>query len=158
MSEYLATVTWERDSARFVDNRYSRAHRWEFDGGAVVPASASPHIVPPPLSDPSAVDPEEAFVASIASCHMLFFLSFAAKRGLVIESYRDEAVGAMAKDADGRAWIATVTLRPHAVFAGDPPTAGALRELHDQAHHACFIANSVRTEIRVEPQSTQPAS
>lgn len=158
MSEYLATVTWERDSARFLDNRYSRAHRWEFDGGAVVPASASPHIVPPPLSDPSAVDPEEAFVASIASCHMLFFLSFAAKRGLVIESYRDEAVGAMAKDADGRAWIATVTLRPHAVFAGDPPTAGALRELHDQAHHACFIANSVRTEIRVEPQSTQPAS
>ena len=151
MSEYFATVAWERDGARFVDNRYGRAHRWEFDGGAVVPASASPYIVPAPLSDPAAVDPEEAFVASIASCHMLFFLSFAAKRGLLVESYRDEAVGAMAKGADGRAWVATVTLRPHTVFAGEPPAEEILRELHDQAHHACFIANSVKTEIRVEP-------
>ena len=151
MSEYLATVAWERDGARFVDNRYSRAHRWEFDGGAVVPASASPHIVPAPLSDPAAVDPEEAFVASIASCHMLFFLSFAAKRGLLIESYRDEAVGVLAKDPEGRLAITAVTLRPHTVFAGDAPALEVLEEIHHAAHEACFIATSVKTEIRTMP-------
>lgn len=151
MSKYLATVAWERDGARFVDNRYSRAHRWEFDGGAVVPASASPHIVPAPLSDPTAVDPEEAFVASIASCHMLFFLSFAAKRGLVVESYRDEAVGVLEKDAEGQLAITVVTLRPHVVFSGAAPTAEDLDEIHHAAHEACFIATSVRSEIRTEP-------
>src|SRR5512134_3111042 len=103
MGVHQASVIWERaESAKFVDNRYSRAHRWEFDGGAVVPASSSPAVVPVPLSDPAGVDPEEAFVAALASCHMLFFLSFAAKRGIVVESYRDEAVGVMGKNAEGR--------------------------------------------------------
>lgn len=150
MSEYVATVSWERGDARFVDNRYSRAHRWEFDGGAAVPASASPHVVPVPLSDPAAVDPEEAFVASIASCHMLFFLSFAAKRGLLIESYRDEATGVLEKDAEGRLAITIVTLRPHVVLSG-AATAGDLDEIHHAAHEACFIATSIKSEIRTEP-------
>jgi organic hydroperoxide reductase OsmC/OhrA len=151
MSEHVAAVEWTREGARFVDNRYSRAHRWEFDGGAVVPASASPHVVPVPLSDPAGVDPEEAFVASLASCHMLFFLSFAAKRGLVVESYRDEAVGVMGKDAEGRLAITMVTLRPHTVFSGDAPAREVLDEIHHAAHEACFIAISVKTEIRTEP-------
>ena len=151
MSEHLAIVDWSREGARFVDNRYSRAHRWEFDGGATIPASASPHIVPPPLSDPSGIDPEEAFVASIASCHMLFFLSFAAKRGLLVESYRDEALGVVAKDADGRLAVTTVTLRPHTVFGGDAPAREVFEEIHHAAHEACFIATSVKTEIRTEP-------
>jgi organic hydroperoxide reductase OsmC/OhrA len=144
-------VSWRREGARFVDNRYSRAHRWEFDGGATVPASASPHVVPEPLSDPAGVDPEEAFVASIASCHMLFFLSFAAKRGLVVESYRDAAAGVLGKDAEGRLAITAVTLRPHVAFAGDLPAAADVDALHHAAHEACFIATSVKTEIRVEP-------
>ena len=151
MSDHVATVSWRREGAPFVDNRYSRAHRWEFDGGAVVPASASPHVVPVPLSDPAGVDPEEAFVASIASCHMLFFLSFAAKRGLVVESYQDEAVGVMGKNAEGRLAITVVTLRPHVVFSGDVPDAENLEAIHHAAHEACFIAMSVKTEIRTEP-------
>ena len=150
MSEHLATVSWRREGARFVDNRYSRAHRWEFDGGAVIPASASPHVVPVPLADPAGVDPEEAFVASIASCHMLFFLSFAAKRGLVVESYRDEAVGVMGQNAEGRLAITVVTLRPHVVFSGDVPAAEDVEAIHHAAHEACFIATSVKTEIRTE--------
>lgn len=100
MSEHKTTVIWNRDNARFTDNRYSRGHRWLFDGGIEVPASSCPQVVPPPLSVAAAVDPEEAFVASLSSCHMLWFLSIAAKRGLVIESYRDEAVGAMTPDGD----------------------------------------------------------
>jgi organic hydroperoxide reductase OsmC/OhrA len=151
VSDHLATVSWRREGARFVDNRYSRAHRWEFDGGAVVPASASPHLVPVPLSDPAGVDPEEAFVASIASCHMLFFLSFAAKRGLVVESYRDEAAGTLGKDGEGRLAMTVVTLRPHVVFSGEPPAREVVEEIHHAAHEACFIATSVKTEIRTEP-------
>ena len=150
MSEHLATVSWRREGARFVDNRYSRAHRWEFDGGAVIPASASPHVVPVPLADPAGVDPEEAFVASIASCHMLFFLSFAAKRRLVVESYRDEAVGVMGKNAEGRLAITVVTLRPHVLFSGEDPAAEDVDAIHHAAHEACFIATSVKTEIRTE--------
>src|SRR5262245_54561777 len=120
MAEYKAIVTWDRPAgARFTDNRYSRAHRWTFDGGAQVPASSSPHVVPVPLSDPAGVDPEEAFVASLSSCHMLWFLSLAAKRGFVIESYRDEAVGILEKNAEGRPAITRVTLRPAIQFSGD---------------------------------------
>ena len=152
MSEHLATVTWERGDAKFVDNRYSRAHRWKFDGGATVPASASPHVVPFPLSDPSAIDPEEAYVASIASCHMLFFLSFAAKRGFLVESYRDDAVGVMEKDADGRLAITRIALRPQVIFApGAIPSEDEFREIHEAAHSACFIASSVKTEITTSP-------
>jgi organic hydroperoxide reductase OsmC/OhrA len=153
VSEYTATVAWERGDDAFLDHRYRRAHAWSFDGGLTVPASASPHEVRPPMSDPAAVDPEEAFVASIASCHMLWFLWGASKRGFRVESYRDEAVGVMQKNAEGRMAMTTVTLRPHVAFAADsaPPDADAFRELHDTAHHECYIANSVRTAIRVEP-------
>jgi organic hydroperoxide reductase OsmC/OhrA len=154
MAEYLATVAWERRGEAFVDKRYSRAHEWRFDGGLTVPASASPHEVRPPMSDPSAIDPEEAFVASIASCHMLWFLWFAASRGFRVESYRDEAVGTMEKNAEGRLAITTVTLRPRVVFGGDSPSEEVFHELHQTAHHECYIAASVKTEIRVEPGST----
>ena len=152
MAEHLATVSWDRRGDAFVDNRYSRAHEWSFDGGLTVPASASPHVVRPPMSDPHAVDPEEAFVASIASCHMLWFLSLAARRGFRVESYRDEAVGLLEKNAEGRFAITVVTLHPHVVFATDlAPTPDVLDELHHAAHRECYIASSVKTEIRVEP-------
>lgn len=153
MASYTATVVWERDSARFADNRYSRAHVWRFDGGAEVPAAASPHAVPPSLTDPAGVDPEEAFVASLSSCHMLWFLSVAAKRGFVVERYEDEAEGVMAEDDAGRIAITEVTLRPRVVYAPEAtPNADEDRTLHHAAHEKCFIANSVRTEVRVVPR------
>lgn len=151
MAEHLATVRWERRDEAFVDNRYRRAHVWAFDGGLTVPASASPHVVRSPMSDPHAVDPEEAFVASLASCHMLWFLSLAARRGFRVDSYQDDAVGLMEKNAEGRLAITVVTLHPHVVFGGDTiPAPEAIDELHHAAHHECYIANSVRTEIRVK--------
>ena len=150
--KHVATVEWARGDASFTDRRYPRAHRWRFDGGAVVPASSSPHVVPVPLSDPAAVDPEEAFVAALASCHMLCFLSLAAERGYVVERYVDAAEGAMARDAEGRLAITEVTLRPQVAFAGERrPDAAALRALHDAAHHACFLAASVKSTLRCEP-------
>ena len=151
MATHHATVNWERaGGAPFTDNRYSRAHRWEFDGGAVVPASSSPAVVPVPLSDPAGVDPEEAFVASLSSCHMLWFLFHAAKGGFVVDSYRDAAEGHMEKNADGSQWMARVTLRPEVRFSGASPDATTLAAMHDKAHHACFIANSVKTATTVE--------
>ena len=155
MASYVATVRWSRrEGEKFTDNRYSRAHRWEFDGGAVVPASASPHVMRPPLSDPKGVDPEEALVASLASCHMLFFLYFAARQGFEIDSYIDEAVGEMVKRADGREWLAVATLRPRIAFAGPKrPDAAAVDALHHEAHEACYIANSVKTEVRIESRN-----
>ena len=151
MAEYNAVVEWERNGAAFTDNRYHRAHRWRFDGGVEVPASASPHVVPPPLSAEAAVDPEEAFVASLSSCHMLWFLSLAAKRGWVVDAYRDEAVGVLGKDASGRLAMTRVTLRPDVRFAGLPPSAAEIDALHREAHERCFIANSVKTDVRCEP-------
>jgi organic hydroperoxide reductase OsmC/OhrA len=152
MAEYRAIVSWDRGGATFTDNRYSRGHRWRFDGGVEVSASASPHIVPLPMSVEAAVDPEEAFVASLASCHMLFFLSIAAKRGFLVESYRDEAVGVMEKGASGKHWMSRVTLRPSAVFGGERrPDADEVRAIHHESHAECFIANSVKSEVRCEP-------
>lgn len=152
MARHLATVEWRRAGAVFSDNRYSRAHVWRFDGGTEVRASASPHVVPAPLSDPAGVDPEEAFVASLSSCHMLWFLSIAAKRGLVVDRYVDEAVGVLAPNADGRLAMTRVTLRPAVSFAGSRvPDAAELRELHERAHHECYIATSVRTDVVCEP-------
>src|SRR5262245_60924184 len=118
-AEYTSVVEWSRGGARFTDNRYSRGHVWRFDGGVAVPASSSPHVVPLPLSVAAAVDPEEAFVASLSSCHMLWFLSIAAKRGFVVDDYRDEAVGVMEKNAEGRLAMTRVTLRPAVRFSGD---------------------------------------
>jgi organic hydroperoxide reductase OsmC/OhrA len=157
MSKYTAVVTWERSGAHFTDNRYSRAHRWSFDGGLEVAASASPHIVPFPLSVAAAVDPEEAFVAALASCHMLWFLSIAAKRGFLVESYRDEADGVMAKNADGRLAMTQVTLRPRVVLSGDRRPAPTEHDaMHHEAHDECFIARSVKTNVRCEAVDATP--
>ena len=151
MSSYTATVRWSRNGAGgFAKGQYSRVHEWAFDGGAVVPASASPHVVPLPWSDESGVDPEEAFIASLSSCHMLFFLDFARRQGLVIDSYVDEAVGVLEKRADGKMAMTTVTLRPQVTWAGEAPDETAIHYLHHRAHDACFIANSVTTDVRVE--------
>jgi organic hydroperoxide reductase OsmC/OhrA len=151
MSSYTATIRWSREGAAdFAKGQYSRAHEWAFDGGAVVPASASPHVVPAPWSDPAGVDPEEAFVASLSSCHMLFFLDFARREGLVIDAYIDEAEGVLEKGADGRMAMTRVTLRPRVTWGGAAPDEAALADLHHKAHAACFIANSVTTEVRVE--------
>lgn len=148
---YTATIEWTRGDAKFSDLAYSRGHRWRFDGGAVVPASSSPHVVPPPQSDPAAVDPEEAFVASLSSCHMLWFLAIAAKRGWVVDAYSDEAVGVMAPNASKRLAMAEVVLRPRVRFSGPLPSESQHAELHEVAHDRCFIANSVTTVVRVEP-------
>lgn len=150
MSDYFATVEWRRNGAVFSDNRYSRAHVWRFDGGLTVPGSSSPHVVRAPYSDPAAVDPEEAFVASVSSCHMLWFLVLAVKAGLVVDSYTDEAVGVMEKNAQGKLAITRISLRPRIEFSGTKvPSAAELDALHHKAHEECFIANSVRTEITV---------
>jgi organic hydroperoxide reductase OsmC/OhrA len=152
MSEYSARVTWQRGDANFLDNRYSRGHRWEFDGGLSVPASSSPQVVPVPLSVEANVDPEEAFIASLSSCHMLFFLSLAARQGFCVDSYVDDAVGVMGKDAAGRMAMLRVVLRPAIEFGGErQPTVAQLEALHHQSHDLCFIANSVKTEVAVEP-------
>ena len=149
MGEYRATVEWE-GRGDFASGRYSRAHHWRFDGGAEVPASASPQVVPLPFSDPSGVDPEEALVASASSCHMLWFLHRAREAGLVVTRYRDEATARMGKDQRGRTAITRIVLRPRIDFAGPEPDAETLARLHEAAHDACFIANSLRTEIVVE--------
>ena len=150
MSAHIATVRWSASPGEeFAKGHYSRAHEWAFDGGAVVAASASPTIVPAPWSDARAVDPEEAFVASLASCHMLFFLDFARRAGAVVTAYEDSAEGVMAKGEDGRMRITKVTLRPRVEFAGEVPDLDAL---HHQAHEACFIANSVTCAVVVEKQ------
>ena len=149
MTDHVATIEWRSDGG-FRDGRYSRAHRWTFDGGAVVPASASPQVVPRPLSDPAGVDPEEALVASVSSCHMLWFLHLARDSGLDVAAYRDEALGTMGKDERGRMAVTRIVLRPEIEFAGEPPGPEALDRLHHEAHEQCFIANSLRTEIVVE--------
>lgn len=156
MSEHLAVVHWKQGGAVFTDGRYSRKHTWCFDEGVEIVASASPHVVPAPFSVSAAVDPEEGFVASLSSCHMLWFLSIAAGRGYVVDAYRDEPVGEMARDEGGRLWMARVTLRPQVTFSGAPvPGARDVAAVHHAAHEACYIARSVRTEVRVEPAGGQ---
>lgn len=152
MSTYTATVHWQRQPHEdFADNRYSRRHEIRFDGGVVLPGSSSPSVVPLPLSDASAVDPEEMFVASLSSCHMLWFLSLAAGRGLRVDSYVDAASGTMARNAQRQLVMTEVVLRPTVRFVGEQqPGADELQALHNQAHEACFIANSVKTAVRVE--------
>lgn len=152
MSDHSAVIQWNRNGQRFIDNRYSRLHQWQFDGGAIVPGSASPHNVSIPLADSAAVDPEEAFVAALASCHMLWFLNIAAKRGYCVESYRDAATGVMARNTEGRVSITTVTLRPHAAFTGAKvPTLELVQSMHDEAHAECFLANSVKSHLVTIP-------
>ena len=152
MAQHSAEILWQRGEQSFLDNRYSRAHLWRFDGGLEVPASSSPQVVPLPWSDASAVDPEEAFVASLSSCHMLWFLSLAAQQGFQVDRYQDQALGVMAKNAEGRLAMTEVLLRPRVCFGGErQPDAEQLHALHHRAHEACFIANSVKTEVRCEP-------
>ena len=151
MSTYTATIRWRRTGdGDFTKGQYSRAHQWAFDGGAVVPASPSPHIVPAPWNDPNGGDPEEAFVASLSACHMLFFVEFSRRAGLTIDSYVDEAEGVLEKNADGKMAMTKVTLRPQVAWAGAAPDEAPLADLHHRAHEACFIANSVTTEVTVE--------
>jgi organic hydroperoxide reductase OsmC/OhrA len=152
MADYRATIRWQHSSGEFTEGTYSRVHTWTFDGGVTVPASPSPHVVRQPYSDPNGVDPEEAFVASVSACHMLTFLHLASKDGFEARSYEDDAVGVMTKNERRKAWVSRVTLRPRIEYApGKAPTAEQAADLHHRAHEECFIANSVKTDIVVEP-------
>jgi organic hydroperoxide reductase OsmC/OhrA len=152
MSEHRATCKWKLGDGDFARGRYTREHDWTFDGGMRVQASASPSVVPAPMSNPSYIDPEEAFVASLSSCHMLTFLFVASRKGFVVTSYEDDAVGTMSKNAEGVPWVSTVVLRPRVVYGGDKrPTPDEEHALHEAAHHGCFISQSVKTEVKVEP-------
>ena len=152
MSTYSATIRWSRTGdGDFAKGQYSRAHEWTFDGGLTIAASASPHIVPSPWSDPKGIDPEEAFIASLSSCHMLFFVDFARRAGLVLDEYVDEAQGALEKRADGKMAMTRVTLRPRITWIGPNPDQKTIMDLHHKAHDACFIANSVTTHVAIEP-------
>ncbi len=152
MPAYTALVTWNREHQVFVDNRYSRRHAIRFDGGAEILGSASPHVVPVPLSDPAGMDPEEAFVASLSSCHMLWFLSIAAARKFRVDRYTDHAEGIMEPNAHGKLFVSVVTLRPQVHFSGERvPGPDEISAMHHQAHEECFIANSVRSAVRCEP-------
>jgi organic hydroperoxide reductase OsmC/OhrA len=150
---YTVTVSWQRASDEpFVDSKYSRGHLLKFDGGIEIPGSSSPHVIPLPLSVEGAVDPEEAFVASLSSCHMLWFLSIAAEKGLIVESYQDNAEGILGKNDEGKLAMTKVTLRPKSVFGGDNAvTDEQITEIHHEAHEKCFIANSVKTNVVTEP-------
>ncbi|TCO93504.1 organic hydroperoxide reductase OsmC/OhrA [Chthoniobacter flavus] len=151
MHEYKATIDWKNvNGADFLKGRYTREHTWVFDGGLTVPASPSPQVVPTPWSNPANIDPEEAYVASLSSCHMLTFLWLAGKAGFLVESYRDEAAGVMAKNERGSSWVSKVTLHPQIVWSGEKqPTAEEIDKLHHRSHEECYIANSVKTEVVV---------
>ena len=150
MSQHKATIRWKSDGGDFVHGKYSREHTWSFDGGATIQASPSPSVVRPPYSNPAAVDPEEAFVAAISSCHMLTFLYLASQRGYDVGAYDDDAIGEMAKNEAGVPWVSTVVLSPRIEYRGGRvPTASETHQLHEDAHHACFISNSVKTKISV---------
>jgi len=157
LSAHRAIIEWERGQQDFTDGKYGRGHRWTFDGGATVPASSSPAVVPVPYSDAAGVDPEEAYVAALSSCHMLWFLDLAARQGYRVDRYRDEAAGHMARDERGKSWIDRVELRPHVVFSGTRlPDPAAAAQLHHVAHEKCFIANSVRSQVDVQPSFEWP--
>lgn len=153
MSAYAATIRWSRNGQDFTGNRYSRAHIWSFDGGVTVRASSSPHVVPEPMSAADAVDPEEVFVASLSSCHMLWFLWAAASKGYVVDSYDDAAEGVMTRNEEGRTAMTRVTLKPTVRFApGNGPGEAEHASLHEEAHAKCFIAASVKTKVEIEPR------
>jgi organic hydroperoxide reductase OsmC/OhrA len=152
MAQYSAEVIWERGDAVFTDNRYSRKHLWRFDGGLEVAGSSSPNSVPVPMSDAAAVDPEEAFIAALSSCHMLWFLAIAGKRKFRIDRYHDQATAVLEKNAGGKWYVSVVTLHPQVQFSGELlPTASQIEDMHHAAHAECYIANSVSSQVRVEP-------
>ena len=153
MSQHLATIRWTRSGPDFLERCYSREHLWAFDGGAVVPASPSPCLVPAPWSNAASVDPEEAFVASVSSCHMLWFLHVAVDAGFIADSYEDEAAGVMTKNDAGIPWVSRITLRPRVTWSGEVlPTPAQVQHLHHEAHRRCFIAASIRSEVIIEPE------
>ena len=157
--EYRATIAWERGGAVFSDGKYTRAHRWIFDGGLEVPASSAPSSVPLPYSREDAIDPEEALCAAVSSCHMLFFLAFANKKGFVVDSYRDAAVATMTRNERGKLFISAITLNPEIAFSGEAqPNAADLAELHHRSHAECYIANSILAEVTVAGVAHEPAS
>ncbi len=150
MSKHRATIRWMCSGADFVNGKYSREHTWTFDGGVVVPASPSPSVVPAPWSNPANVDPEEAYVAAVSSCHMLTFLYLAGKAGFQVVSYDDEAIGAMTKNERGTPWVSSVTLQPKIRYGGSKqPSPAEEASLHHEAHEQCFIAQSIKTEVTV---------
>jgi organic hydroperoxide reductase OsmC/OhrA len=150
MSEHKATISWKCTSPDFLGGKYSREHTWKFDGGLTMPASPSPSVVPVPYSNPAHVDPEEAFVAAISSCHMLTFLFLACQQGFCVGSYHDDAVGVMTKNQKGAPWVSSVVLHPQIAYNGDKlPTPLDEDHLHHLAHEQCFIANSIKTEVTV---------
>ena len=149
MSTYTATIRWSRNDGDFAKGQYSRAHDWAFDGGTIVPASAAPENVPPGTADEAGVDPEEAFIAALSSCHMLFFLDFARRAGFVVDAYVDDADGVLEKREDGKIAMTRVTLHPRITWSGDQPDEAAIADLHHRSHEACFIANSVKTEVTI---------
>ena len=152
MSEHKAIILWKRTGPDFLKGRYSREHTWNFDGGVTVPASPSVAIVPAPFANPACVDPEEAFVASVSSCHMLTFLYLASRQGFQVDSYEDAAVGAMAKNERGVPWVKAIALRPKVAYSGEKlPTPPDEQRLHQLAHEQCFISNSIKTAVSVEP-------
>jgi len=152
MDTYTAEVIWLRDDQNFSDDKFSRRHLLRFDGGVEVQGSSSPHVVPVPYSATNAVDPEEAFVASLSSCHMLWFLSLAAKYGFIVDEYHDNADGIMTKNPQGKLFVSQVTLRPSVRFSGNTiPSTRKIKALHHLAHEECFIANSVKTEVCCVP-------
>lgn len=155
MSEHHAIIRWTRSGPDLLKGKYSREHTWTFDGGLTVPASPTPSVVPAPWSNPASVDPEEAFVASLSSCHMLTFVWLASREGFQADSYEDDAVGVLTKNERGVPWISVVTLRPQIAWSGEKlPTPADLERLHHKAHEQCFIANSVKTAITVQsPQA-----
>ena len=151
MAEHKANISWKQTSAEFLKGKYSREHTWTFDGGLTVPASPSPSVVPAPWSNPAHVDPEEAFVASISSCHMLTYLHLASRQGFQVDSYEDEAVGVTTKNERGVSWVSSVTLHPRIAYSGDKrPKPADEERLHHLAHAQCFIANSIKSEVFVK--------
>ena len=153
MTDIPMRVVWQRGEQPFVDGKYSRVHQWEFDGGTTVPASSSPHVVPIPMSDETCVDPEEAFVASLSSCHMLWFLAIAGRKGFVVDRYIDACHGKMEKNEDGKLAVTEVFLFPEVHWGDSAPTPEQATEMHELAHHECFIANSVKSKIHVAQKS-----
>ena len=153
MSEHRAMITWKRTGPGFLKGQYSREHTWTFDGDVTIPASPSPAAVPAPYSNPAHVDPEEAFVASISSCHMLTYLFLAQRQGFQVDRYDDEAVGVMTKNERGVPWVSAVTLSPTIAYSGEKrPSPADEERLHHQAHDQCFIANSIKTDVTVKPR------
>lgn len=152
MAQYTAEILWLRGEQTFLDKRYSRRHVIRFDGGVEFVGSSSPHSVPLPMTDPAAVDPEEMFIASLSSCHMLWFLFIAARNNFCVDRYSDSVSGVMEKNAQGKTWMSSVTLKPNVLFSGHKvPTREEIVKMHEEAHGECFLANSVKTDVRIEP-------